>query len=109
MRLSIDIKVLTDLKRFCRRNLLATLRGKPLLAHGPKEGRPLQLEPLPRTQTALILFSLLQTTEKKRATGIKPMVRFARRRGCKPRLPVGPSLQVRKDLHVYSSPAREGC
>ena len=64
--------------------------------HGPKEGRPLQLEPLRRTQTALILFSLLQTTEKKRATGIKPMVRFARRRGCKPRLPVGPSLQVWK-------------
>ena len=56
----------------------------------------MQLEPLPRTQTALILFSLLQTTEKKRATGIKPMVRFARRRGFKPRLPVGPSLQVWK-------------
>ena len=56
----------------------------------------MQLEPLRRTQTALILFSLLQTTEKKRATGIKPMVRFARRRGFKPRLPVGTSLQVWK-------------
>ena len=74
---SCAIKVLTDLE-----NLRAAFFYRHLGPHGPKAGSPLHPEPLRRTQTALILFILfilsilLQTTEK-RATGIKPMARFA--------------------------------
>ena len=71
------IKVLMDLEK--RR---AAFFYRHVGPHGPKEGPRLPPEPLRLTQTALILQILqildilLQTTEK-RATGIKPMARFA--------------------------------
>ena len=84
IRFSIDIKVLTDLKRFRCCNLLSTLHRDPLLGHGPKEGMPLHPEPLRCTQTALILFILsilfilLQTTKKTRHRALQPRFRSVR-------------------------------
>ena len=62
---------------------------------------PLPPEPLRRTQTALILKILLQTTkQKKRATGIKPMARLLPIRNARNRIWVNtltfsPALQHR--------------
>ena len=55
--------------------------------HGPKEVPPLHPEPF-----------------SKRAAIVKPAAHFA----CAAQIRKANLLQVRKDLHVYSAPAREG-
>ena len=93
------IKVLMDLE-----NLRAAFFYRHEGPSGPKTGMPLPPEPLRRTQTALILQILeilLQTTEK-RATA-KPMCVSIVLSNIQKANP----LQVRKDLHVYSTPDRK--